>query len=182
MKLTTGSFAVAASAAVIVTVGNAFTPLFHQSTIANHSPSRSSTTLNLFETLFGNATSNSKATRRRCKAQDLIKSLVEEQNCFSTEEGANAFVEACASNVVYEDCFAPEPFVGKTVNLFKSKTSLFGVSVCFFCYFWYIQRRDIGFKLTRPLFLRSMYKRMLPIICSTKLRNEKAKVRYGLIE
>ena len=47
-------------------------------------------------------------------ARDLIKTLVEEEECFTTEEGARAFGDACSTNVVYEDCFEPQPFVGKT--------------------------------------------------------------------
>jgi hypothetical protein len=48
------------------------------------------------------------------KAQELVKSLVTEKNCFSTESGAKAFGDACAFNIVYEDCFEPQPIVGKT--------------------------------------------------------------------
>jgi len=51
------------------------------------------------------------STRR---AQELITSLVQEEKCFSTNNGANAFGEACAFNVVYEDCFEAQPVVGKT--------------------------------------------------------------------
>ena len=50
------------------------------------------------------------------KARDLIQSLVQEQECFSSQQGAEAFGEACAVNVVYEDRFEPQPFVGKTVR------------------------------------------------------------------
>lgn len=66
-------------------------------------------------TIFAN--NNDKApAARACKARDLIQNLVQEERCFSTETGALAFGAACASNVVYEDCFEPKPFVGKDVR------------------------------------------------------------------
>ena len=53
-------------------------------------------------------------TNRICRARDLIKSLVEEEECFTTEMGARAFHDVCAVNVVYEDRFCPQPFNGKS--------------------------------------------------------------------
>ena len=50
------------------------------------------------------------------RARDLILSLVEEQQCFISESGARAFGEVCAANIVYEDCYEPQPVVGKTVR------------------------------------------------------------------
>jgi hypothetical protein len=50
---------------------------------------------------------------RPCKARELVTSLIIEEKCFATESGARAFGEACAVDVVYEDCFAPKPFLGK---------------------------------------------------------------------
>jgi hypothetical protein len=47
-------------------------------------------------------------------ARDLILSLVEEEECFTTETGARSFGDACSINIVYEDCFEPQPIVGKT--------------------------------------------------------------------
>jgi len=49
-----------------------------------------------------------------CKARDIVQSLVEDEKCFSTEAGAIAFGKNCAEDVVYEDCFESEPFIGKT--------------------------------------------------------------------
>lgn len=49
-------------------------------------------------------------------ARDLILSLVEEEQCFTTETGARSFGDACSINVVYEDCYEPQPIVGKTVS------------------------------------------------------------------
>jgi hypothetical protein len=62
------------------------------------------------------ATTPTPAASRFCKARELVKSLVEEDKCFSTEEGAICFGDVCASNVVYEDCYEPQPFVGRTVR------------------------------------------------------------------
>jgi len=51
---------------------------------------------------------------RVCMARDLIRSLVNKK-CFSSEFGAVAFADACASNCKYENCYEPQPFVGKEV-------------------------------------------------------------------
>jgi len=69
----------------------------------------------IFDDLFssfngGNPTS---ARSKRTAARDLIRSLVEESECYTTETGAQEFANACATNVVYEDCFEPQPFVGR---------------------------------------------------------------------
>mmetsp|Transcript_16883 Transcript_16883/g.46660 ORF Transcript_16883/g.46660 Transcript_16883/m.46660 type:complete len:374 (-) Transcript_16883:312-1433(-) len=58
-------------------------------------------------------TPSSFSSKRLCRARALVKSLVEEDKCFSTDEGAIAFGNVCAINVVYEDCFEPQPIVGK---------------------------------------------------------------------
>ena len=55
-------------------------------------------------------------SRRSTPAKDLVKMLVEENKCFSTEAGATSFGAVCAEDVLYEDCFEPEPFVGKNVG------------------------------------------------------------------
>ena len=63
------------------------------------------------------ATTTLFATKQRlCRARDLMKDLVEEQACYVTNSGAQAFVDACAANVVIEDRFFPQPFLGKTVR------------------------------------------------------------------
>lgn len=56
--------------------------------------------------------SSSSSSIRR--AQELVKTLVVDEQCFSTEQGALAFADACSFNVVYEDCFQPQPITGKT--------------------------------------------------------------------
>lgn len=42
-----------------------------------------------------------------------MRSLIEEDGLYRSRRGANAFVDACAVNVIYEDRFHPQPFVGK---------------------------------------------------------------------
>lgn len=54
---------------------------------------------------------------KTARARDLVKSLIEEENCFTSESGAVKFAEVCAANIVYEDCFVPQPIVGKTAML-----------------------------------------------------------------
>ena len=70
------------------------------------------------ESLFGGSTKQaiSSGNNRFCKARDLVQFLIEKEQCYSSETGAKAFSEACADNVIYEDCFEPEPFVGKAVR------------------------------------------------------------------
>jgi hypothetical protein len=65
--------------------------------------------IGFLEELFKPATPSS----RVCKARDLLMTLIEDDKCFATDAGALAFGNACADNVVYEDCFEAEPFKGK---------------------------------------------------------------------
>ena len=46
-------------------------------------------------------------------AQSLILSLINDDRCFSTVDGAQKFAESCAFDVVYEDCYEPQPIVGR---------------------------------------------------------------------
>lgn len=51
---------------------------------------------------------------RFCPARELVKVLVDDQQCFATEEGARSFADACSDDVVYEDCSSPHtPIVGR---------------------------------------------------------------------
>ncbi|CAJ1954704.1 unnamed protein product [Cylindrotheca closterium] len=52
-------------------------------------------------------------TGRNCQARDLMQDLIQNKKCFASEVGALAFGEACADDVVYNDCYEPSPFVGK---------------------------------------------------------------------
>lgn len=47
------------------------------------------------------------------RARDLMKSLIEEDLCYTTETGASAFSDVCAVNCIYEDRYEPQPIVGK---------------------------------------------------------------------
>eukprot|EP00979_Chaetoceros_neogracilis_P007015 scaffold1459_cov183-Chaetoceros_neogracile.AAC.9 len=46
-------------------------------------------------------------------ASTLIQSLVINEKCFTSTAGAQLFADSCASNVIYEDCYHPQPFVGR---------------------------------------------------------------------
>jgi len=46
-------------------------------------------------------------------AQSLVLSLINDDKCFSTVEGAQKFADSCAVDVVYEDCYEPQPIVGR---------------------------------------------------------------------
>lgn len=41
-----------------------------------------------------------------------MRSLIEEE-CYLTESGAKAFADACSTDIVYEDCYEGQPFVGR---------------------------------------------------------------------
>lgn len=68
-----------------------------------------------FTNPFTAVTKTATAASRVCRARDLIQTLVEEEQCFTTEAGAKAFGNSCASDIIYEDCYEPQPIVGKTV-------------------------------------------------------------------
>jgi hypothetical protein len=57
----------------------------------------------------------SDSAERFCKAQEIVTTLVKNDNCFSSETGAAAFGKACATDVVYEDCYLGRPLVGREV-------------------------------------------------------------------
>jgi hypothetical protein len=63
-----------------------------------------------------NSIGNPVPGNRPCRARDLILSLVEEDQCFTSDTGARAFGDVCAVNIVYEDRFEAQPKVGKTVR------------------------------------------------------------------
>lgn len=56
-----------------------------------------------------------------------MKNLIQDKKCFATEVGALSFGEACADDVVYNDCYEPSPFVGKEVRRAEG-----GMQWCFF--------------------------------------------------
>lgn len=47
-------------------------------------------------------------------AQSLLSSLIHDEQCFTTAKGAQTFANSCALNVVYEDCYEPQPIVGRS--------------------------------------------------------------------
>jgi len=51
------------------------------------------------------------------RARDLVKGLVEDDLCFESITGAQAFANACDLNVVFEDRFEPQPIVGRSAVL-----------------------------------------------------------------
>jgi hypothetical protein len=52
-------------------------------------------------------------TKKAQSAQSLITSLINESKCYTTENGAIEFASACATNIVYEDCYEAQPIVGR---------------------------------------------------------------------
>jgi hypothetical protein len=51
-----------------------------------------------------------------CKARELVRGLIEDEKCFSSESGSMAFGDVCSVNCIYEDCYEPNAFVGKQVR------------------------------------------------------------------
>ena len=64
------------------------------------------------------------------KVRELVRSLVEEENRFSSKSGSIAFRKACSSNCVYEDCYEPQPFVGREVCADFEKNHMLGLRYC----------------------------------------------------
>lgn len=69
----------------------------------------SSLTSNTIDALSSPSPSSIKAQT----AQSLITSLIDESKCYTTESGASDFASACATNVLYEDCYEPQPIIGR---------------------------------------------------------------------
>jgi hypothetical protein len=120
MRITrdTVSLLILGAASSLVIVSEAFSnPLLSAKSLSSPSETRiSAVQQNPADASFGNSVDAPKTASRFCKARELIKSLVEEEKCFSTEAGAQAFGDVCAINIVYEDCFEAQPIVGKTVR------------------------------------------------------------------
>lgn len=57
------------------------------------------------------------------RARDKMQSLIEEEQCFSTEPDVRALGDVCAYNVVLEDRFESQPFVGKAVSRYYESTT-----------------------------------------------------------
>lgn len=63
-------------------------------------------------------------------AQSIMLSLINDEKCFTTTAGAQKFADSCAIDVVYEDCYEPQPLVGRSAVLehllFKVKSRFGG--------------------------------------------------------
>jgi len=101
-----------------VSVSTAFThPLLNTKSIACKSITEckaEATTNNVLDSFVsminGNDSNNDK---KFLMAQSLVLSLINDEQCYNTVEGAQAFAESCAVDIVYEDCFEPQPIVGR---------------------------------------------------------------------
>ena len=128
------------AASSLVIVSEAFSnPLLSPKSFSSRSATHISAVQNPLNT-FGNPFNAFKKGPRFCKARELVKSLVEEEKCFSTEAGAREFGEVCAINIVYEDCFEPQPFVGKSVRgkFSNVPSNLFSRRLVFLCSHAYV--------------------------------------------
>jgi hypothetical protein len=88
-----------------------------------------------------------------------MRSLIEENKCYATAQGARALVDVCNVRVVYEDRFEPQPIIGKQAllqHLVSSSSSPANVridqisdgdSACGFCWTW-VTDRDEGLRGT----------------------------------
>lgn len=59
------------------------------------------------------ALSLSRSSIKAQSAQSLLSFLIDESKCYTSETGASEFARACATNVLYEDCYEPQPIVGR---------------------------------------------------------------------
>ena len=78
-----------------------------------------------------NNVSNTNGGRKKFRmAQNLISQLINEDKCFTTIDGAQKFADSCAVDIVYEDCYEPQPIVGRAAvaNHLKSRIQLRGGS------------------------------------------------------
>eukprot|EP00984_Skeletonema_dohrnii_P024024 scaffold13134_cov159-Skeletonema_dohrnii-CCMP3373.AAC.2 len=85
----------------------------------HHTPSTSlaSSTGNALDSIlsvFDNKKSNNNNYQL---AQSIMLSLINDEKCFSTTAGAQKFAESCAVDVVFEDCYEPQPIVGRSAVL-----------------------------------------------------------------
>jgi len=62
--------------------------------------------------LAGVASSAPESSTSSPLAQSIVLSLVNDEGSFSSVDGADKFAQSCAADVVYEDCYEPQPIVG----------------------------------------------------------------------
>lgn len=60
-----------------------------------------------------NFNKNAKASTPKFSASSIMTTLINDEKCFTTTSGAQTFIESCAANIVIEDTFHPQPFVGR---------------------------------------------------------------------
>lgn len=68
--------------------------------------------LDSFKSILDN-TKPSGGSKKFRMAQSLLLSLINDEKCFTSIDGAQKFADSCAVNVVYEDCYEPQPIVGR---------------------------------------------------------------------
>jgi len=90
------------------------TPLLNTKSVAKTTTEckAESNVLDSFVSMINGNDSNNN-NKKFLMAQSLVLSLINEEQCYNTVEGAQAFAEACAVDIVYEDCFEPQPIVGR---------------------------------------------------------------------
>ncbi|KAL7451040.1 hypothetical protein ACHAWC_002892 [Mediolabrus comicus] len=83
----------------------------NQPSIATSIMASSTTPLDSILSVFDNTNKNN--NNKYALAQSIMLSLINDEKCFSTTAGAQKFAESCAVDVVFEDCYEPQPIVGR---------------------------------------------------------------------
>ena len=93
------------------------TPLLNTKSVACKSTTEckaEATTNNVLDSFVSMINGNdSNSNKKFLMAQSLVLSLINEEQCYNTVEGAQTFAESCTVDIVYEDCFEPQPIVGR---------------------------------------------------------------------
>ena len=55
----------------------------------------------------------SRPEKKFAMARSLLLSLINDEQCFTTLSGAQKFSDSCAIDVIYEDCYEPQPVRGR---------------------------------------------------------------------
>ncbi len=69
--------------------------------------------LSQIQTTYAFSIFSSSSSSKVQSAQSLLTSLIDESQCFTTLTGASEFASACSPNILYEDCYEPQPLVGR---------------------------------------------------------------------
>lgn len=81
--------------------------------VATNSITRQPTSLYAETNLLDSLKSLAQPKKKFLMAQTLLLSLIDDEKCFTSLDGAQKFADSCALNVIYEDCYEPQPLVGK---------------------------------------------------------------------